>query len=99
MTAFTTSQIPSSVDTLEKLAYWTGAALATINSNLSFVEAENSTVPSCFFSGTQQMPDGSLRGILRVSVPISSSALTGTAKPWTYVEALSNVTIPAGFTS
>ena len=49
MTAFNSSQIPSSVDTFEKLNAWSALVLNHVNPNLEVIEGPNAVVKASQF--------------------------------------------------
>ncbi|MBD2775174.1 glucose-6-phosphate dehydrogenase [Iningainema tapete] len=97
MTAFSTSDIPSNIDTLEKLAAWVGLSLASINLTLTAIEAPNYSQRTCQAGTFFIDADNKHRLLIRVSLPMSSDHLSGTSNPWTYAEALSQTAIPNEF--
>ena len=99
MTAFAPSQLPSNINTLERLCAWTALALSRINPTLASLEVENAAPEKvaqvAFFRGA----DNVLRLNMRVTLPIDPSYETQSRKFWENAQELSNVTIPTGFTT
>jgi hypothetical protein len=93
------SQIPSNINTLEKLAAWSGLALAYINPSITGVEGQGYTERSAQANPYFIQADNRTRLIVRVSLPLSPDYLAGGAKFWGYAQDLSNTAIPALFTS
>lgn len=97
MTAFSTTDIPSNIDTLEKLAAWVGLSLTAINPTLTAIEAPNYSARTCQAGTFFIEADNKHRLLVRVSLPISAEHLSGANNPWTYAEELSQTVIPDGF--
>ncbi len=104
MTAFTSADIPASVDTVEKLAVWLGNLLNYLNPAASAVEgtSENDLVnvrSAQFFpylikkSSTEQ--DWQI--VTRQSIAIDPNWQTGESKIWSYAQEISTLAIPASF--
>lgn len=99
MTAFATSQIPASVNTLEKLVAWAGLALTTINPTLAANETPGSQPVNVAQTAFFRDSTGQLRLTIRASLPVAESYSTSTTKFWTNIQDLNNATIPSGYTS
>lgn len=99
MTAFATSQIPSSVNSLEKLVVWANLALNSINPTLAVNESQASQPVNVSQTAFFRDATGQLRLTVRASLPISENYSTNTGKFWTNVQDLNNATIPTGYTS
>lgn len=100
MTAFSSTDIPSSVDTLEKLAVWTGTVLNDLYADTTVVEAPDSAqiVATAYpYYITASDPDG-WRLILRQSIGLQNSWRRG-AKIWTYAQDLGTKAIPTEYKS
>lgn len=100
MTAFTTADIPASVDTVEKLHAWSASILAELNPSATAIEGPGTSVrtasANAFF-----IPEGpsepEYRYICRTSLKLEGDWRTG--KIWENVEAISNTAIPAAYKS
>jgi hypothetical protein len=90
MTAFSPSDIPTNINTLEKLALWLGSALASCNPNTMAIEAPNYSTRVCQVGTFLIEADNKYRSIIRFSIPINSDFLIGVNNPWTYAEELSS---------
>lgn len=97
MTAFSTSDIPSNIDTLEKLAAWVGLSLTAINPTQTAVEAPNYSARVAQAGTFFIEADNKHRLLVRVSLPMSADHLSGANNPWTYAQNLSETDIPDGF--
>lgn len=99
MTAFSKSQLPNTVDSLEELAVWAILALSHINSDLVVVEglgaAERAAQAGIFYVEA----DKKHRFLGRVSIEMSKDYLSGNAGMWNYTQPLSNADIPLIFTA
>lgn len=100
MVALNRAQIPSSINTIESLAAWCSAVLTNLHFQQEILEAPNLlqkvAVSQMFpieFNGAYQW-----RYVGRVSLPMSDLAVAG-GKVWENVTTLSNLSIPANFTS
>lgn len=104
MTAFVKTDIPDSVDTVEKLALWLGNLLNYLNPSASAVEGTSeedleSVRSAQFFpylikkSSTEQ----NWQVVTRQSITINPDWQTGENKIWTYAQEISTSSIPAAF--
>lgn len=98
MTAFATTDIPSSINTLEKLATWAGLALQRCNPNTVVLEAQGLTperVASCILF---KADDNSTRIGIRLSLEVDAGYGENPAKFWTNVKELpQSALLPAAF--
>ncbi|MDZ8135163.1 MAG: glucose-6-phosphate dehydrogenase [Nostoc sp. DedQUE04] len=98
MTAFNpATDIPSQIDTLEKLAAWLGSALFTINPTLTVIEGAGYTERACQAGNFFVATDAKTRMIVRLSLEVSPDQASGANKNWTYIQPLSNTALPAAF--
>jgi hypothetical protein len=101
MTAFAPSDIPSEIDTVEKLEAWCSTLLSYLNPDQVAVEAtgsQNRTASSAPFYITASDP-ATWRLISRLSLPIRRDWQGGGNQIWNYVQELSTAAIPASFKS
>lgn len=99
MTGFATSNLPTNVNTVEKLAAWTGLVLARINPTLAVLESDTNGPQKVAQVAFFQASDGSMRLTIRLSVPIDPAYASFTKKFWENATDLSNTAIPAGYTT
>lgn len=100
MTALNIStDIPSQINTLEKLIMWSGSTLANINPNLVAIEGIGYTERVAQAGIFYIQADNKYRALIRNSIQISPDYLAGGAKLWTFAQELSNTAIPAIFKS
>lgn len=93
------TQIPSQIDTVEKLYVWSGLVLANLNPGLTAIEGVGYT-ERCAQAGVFYVSaDNKYRALVRGSIQMSPDYLAGGAKLWTFAQALSNSAIPPIFTS
>ncbi|BBD60604.1 hypothetical protein NIES2109_34030 [Nostoc sp. HK-01] len=92
------TQIPSQIDTLEKLAIWCGLALANVNPSLTAIEGVGYTERVSQAGIFYVQADNKYRALIRHSIQMSPDYLAGGAKLWTYAQELSNTAIPTIFT-
>lgn len=93
------TQIPSQIDTLEKLHAWSAAALFAINPTITVIEGIGYTERAAQSGRFWVAADAKTRLITRASLEVSPDYLSGSNKPWTYVQPLSNTALPASFSA
>ncbi|MBA3920327.1 MAG: glucose-6-phosphate dehydrogenase [Nostocaceae cyanobacterium] len=93
------TQIPSNINTLEKLAVWCGLALANINPNLTAIEGVGYTERVSQAGIFYVQADNKHRALIRHSIEMSADYLAGGQKTWTFAQEHSNTQVPAIFTS
>lgn len=92
------TQIPTNINTLERLHIWSGYALAFTNPTLGVLEtpdrAEKVAQAAIF-----QAADNTYRVLLRACLPIDAAFMTDNSKKmWMFGQEVSNVAIPQAFT-
>lgn len=92
-----TTDIPSAINTLEKLHVWSGLTLANINPSLTAIEGVGYTERVSQAGIFYVAADNKYRALIRGSIQISPDYLAGGAKLWTFAQELSNTAIPAIF--
>lgn len=101
MVAFSSADLPSSINTLEKLLIWNTTVLQHLHPTLTSIEstgnAERCAAAAPFFI-TATDP-AVWRFITRNSIALDSNWQRGTAKIWTFARDLSSASIPAEFKS
>lgn len=112
MTAFTTTDLPAEINTVEKLAAWALTILTDINANVNVSEEdflynsdgqieakpriERAVQIYEFRVGTSSPPKS--RRVFRVSFSLNDNYLRGN-KPWLMVDEFSTSTIPTEYKS
>lgn len=91
------TDIPSQIDTLEKLAAWCGLSLSNINAGLTAIEGAGYTERVSQAGVFYVQADNKYRMLIRNSIEVSPDYLAGGAKLWTFAQPLSNTAIPAIF--
>jgi hypothetical protein len=91
------TDIPSNIDTLEKLAVWVGMSLSAINLTTTALEAAGYSQRVAQSGVFYVEVDSKHRALIRLSVPISPNHLAGANNVWTYAEPLSADAIPSSF--
>ncbi|MHC5721158.1 MAG: glucose-6-phosphate dehydrogenase, partial [Nostoc sp.] len=91
------TQIPSQIVTLEQLHAWSAQALFALNPGLTVIEGVGYTERAAQAGNYWVAADVKTRMICRLSLEISPDALSGSGKPWIYVQPLSNTALPASF--
>lgn len=109
MTAIVLSQIPASIDTLEKLHLWTAYSLAYVNQQTQLFETETDRVTAAQVNiYPVNAPQNSVAGativreyraIVRFGLAIEKEHLTGDLPPWMYAKELSTTVLPTTFSS
>lgn len=99
MTAFNPSQLPSSVNTLEKLAMWAAMALTSMYPTSVSEEGEG-FVEKAATSNIFYVQSANRHIFLtRLSLGVSPDRVAGGQKNWTYALDLGTDPIPAQFTT
>ena len=98
MTAFTRTQIPTNVNTVEKLHAWSATLLDALNPVLTSVEDINVSEKSVQLV-TKPTPLSGPIFIARVAFPLVNNYASSTDPFWTNVTELSVSTIPASWTA
>jgi hypothetical protein len=99
MVAFVTADIPSSINTLEKLTVWSCTILNELFPTQTAIEATgnaNRTAESGPFLITAVDPP-QWRIISRTSIPVNGQWRRGTGKIWTFVQDLGTASIPTEY--
>ncbi|RCJ34605.1 glucose-6-phosphate dehydrogenase [Nostoc punctiforme NIES-2108] len=91
------TDIPSQIDTVEKLAAWCGMVLFANNSTISVIEGPGYTERVAQCNSYWVAADAKTRLIVRLSLEVSPNALSGGDKPWTYIQPIANTALPASF--
>lgn len=98
MTALNIStDIPTNINSLEKLAAWVGLALARCNPSLKILENPNVASERVAQAVLIKADDNSLRLVVRTSIPIADDYAANTQKFWTNAQEFSNTALPAAF--
>lgn len=98
MTALNIStDIPTGINSLEKLTVWLGTLMAKLNPTKETREVPNADPERCSQSYLIKDDDGVTRVIVRLSIPINADFASSAAKFWTHALDLSNTEIPAAF--
>lgn len=98
MTAFAAStDLPSNINTTEKLAAWVGLALARCNPTLKILENPQLAAERVAQVFLIRADDGSNRLIVRLSLPVIDGYAEDPKKFWEKINALSDTALPAAF--
>lgn len=101
MTAFATTDLPSTVNTVEKLAVWTQMLLNHLNPNATAIEAPGTAIRVAT-SGLFYIVDSdpaTWRHVGRNSIALNANWQRGEGKVWTFANDISATAIPAEFKS
>lgn len=91
------TDIPSNIDTLEKLAVWCGLTLANINASLVAVEGPSYTERVSQAGVFYVQADNKHRALVRHSIQMSPDYLAAGNNLWTYAIELSDTALPTIF--
>ncbi|MCV3213027.1 hypothetical protein OGM63_05710 [Plectonema radiosum NIES-515] len=91
------TDIPSNIDSLEKLAVWVGMSLSAINLTGTALEAPGYSQRVAQSGIFYVEVDNKHRALIRLSVPVSADHLAGANNVWTYALPLSDASIPTAF--
>lgn len=98
MTAITTSQIPTSVNSAERLAAYAALLLARMNPDLRILEVSGASQKAIEVT-VFPADDGKYRLAVRISLELDADFATDITKAfYLKVKDLSNTPLPAGFT-
>jgi hypothetical protein len=97
MTTLTLSQIPSNINTLEKLHLWSGLALRSLNSANAVTEASGLLPEIVAQVPLIETPNHGVRTVIRVCIELDSNyANDKTKKLWEFAKELTGGTLPTG---
>lgn len=95
-----TADIPSNINTLERLAVWAVVALRRVNPTLQVLELPGGQPERAAQAAIIQADDDTIRMFGRISIPLDSGyAETNGVKLWMHAQELSNTALPAAFKS
>lgn len=98
MTAFAASQIPSQINTLEKLHVWTSYCLRQLNPSVKQLETELVKDFKC--SNVQvTLDDGTQANIDRIVIPLVNDYGTNGTKLWVNARELSVIDLTTAMTT
>jgi hypothetical protein len=98
MTAITPAQIPSSCNTVEKLAVWALGLLQTINPNNAVLTETNVTQFNAS-AGAYKVADGTTVFSGSVIIPLDPLYLSNATKIWINAIDISAVALPLSYTT
>jgi hypothetical protein len=92
------TDIPSQINTLERLAMWSCMALRRVNPTLAVIEVSNQTAEKVAQTAIVQADDGKIRFVGRLSIEVASDyGEDSTSKLWTKALEFSNTQLPAAY--
>lgn len=101
MVAFTPTDLPSSINSVEKLAVWSMTVLQHLHPELTVVEAPGQSqlavTAQPYFITVAEPP--TWRYVARGSIALNANWQRGASKLWTHAIDLSNQSIPTEFKS
>lgn len=97
MTTIAIADIPSNINTLEKLGAWVGLALARCNPSLKILENPSVAPERAAQAVLIKADDGSHRLVVRLSIKVADNYAEATQKFWFNAEPLSDTVLPAAF--
>lgn len=96
----TLSQIPSNINTLEKLHVWSGLALRALNGARSVVEAEGLLPERVAQIPLIETPNDGIRFIVRANIQLDPAyASDKTKKLWEFANEITTGSLPTAFTT
>jgi len=99
MTPFAKTQLPASVNTVEKLAAWSSALLAQLYPQQTALEGDGAAERVAQFGVYYVSNNDTNRILARLSVQVQNDYLVTGAKVWDATMSLGESTIPTSFTS
>jgi hypothetical protein len=99
MTAFTAANIPTQINTLERLAAWACLALHRINPTQAILEVPNTSPEKVAQAVLINADDDSIRLVTRIAFKVDPAYIESTDKFWLNVQEFSNTTLPTAFTT
>lgn len=100
MTVFDkTTDLPASVNTLEKLCCWALLVAYKLHKNDSYPETATTGLTPIVTLQQGLAENETERLIFRISLPLNADWATSALKLWTQTEVLANATIPTSFKS
>jgi hypothetical protein len=94
-----TTDIPSNINTLEKLCVWAHNCLAELNSADNAVEGDNYSVRSSQAGTFYIASTDTYRHVGRHSISLQVAHLSGAAKEWSFANEISTKTLTAAMKS
>lgn len=99
MTAYASGNIPSNVNTIERLHLWTALILIRNNPTLAILENADASPQKAVQGYFYRAADNTLRFTARATLQIDDTYATQTRKFWENALELTNTAIPTGFTT
>ncbi len=97
MVAFVPANLPSSINTVEKLNAWSANILAMNVGDTRLIEEEGYQATYMATTPIAQTPGQGVRMVTRISIPMLPGYSTAAGKLWTQVGEISTAPIPAAF--
>lgn len=91
------TDIPSSVNTVEKLACWAVMALARCNPDAKILEIPGQPSVEVALATLLRASDGSTRYVVRASLPVQPGYGETAAKWWNNINEFSTTALPAAY--
>lgn len=91
------SELPTNLNTVEKIAAWAGLALARCNPSTKVLENPNLPSERVALTALIKADDGSNRLVIRLSLPVDDNYPISTKKFWENVTEISETVLPAAF--
>ena len=97
MTTLALNQIPTNINTLEKLVAWAAFATQKCNPTKTIVEQSNTDPINVASVSIFRADDQSLRALVRINLPLDSNYAESLDPMWTSALEISNTDIPASY--
>lgn len=91
------TDIPTNINTLEKLAAWVGLALTRCNPGLKYLENPDQMAQRVAEVALIKADDNTFRQIVRLALPMDDAYATSTKKSWEDIKEISQVQLPSDF--
>jgi hypothetical protein len=100
MTTLALAQIPSNINTLEKLHAWSTLALRAVNGGKNTIEAEGFLPERVAQAPITESPNDGIRLGCRVNIPVDPSFTSDKSKKlWEFAKELTTGDMPIPYTS
>lgn len=97
MTAFAPANLPSGIDTVEKLAAWSLGALYQLHKNSRYQESDAAPLIPIITAQDGLAADGTERIIFRVSLPLTNTWRESVLKFFLEAEEIASTAIPSQY--
>lgn len=93
------TDIPTNINTLEKLAAWVGLALTRCNPGIKYLENPDQLAQRVADTAIIKADDNTYRQIVRLALPVEDNYASSTKKFWENIKEIDRAELPAAFKS